>query len=121
MLKEAAYAVLGAHLLHELTHYVIALVLLRNPSFGIFGIRESGIGRYIGTLHVDHDAYPYVTLGDFAIHVGPTVIGALAALWWILVGAPAPEVWMVVGWFVYTLLGLPNDVRFRVVDDESTV
>lgn len=107
-IKLSVYAVTLAFVAHEATHYGIALVLRRRPRFRWVGFDE-------GAFAVDHDAGEELTVGDYAIHAGPTLIGVVVAFWYLLAVMSVPPLWAVLGWFTYTVVGAPNDLRFREV------
>lgn len=120
LFKFSAYAVLIAHLLHEATHYLVSWAVGGEPMMAINGIRDSGWLQYVGTLEVHH----YQRLSGDAMHaiaVAPFGVGLMVSLLWLKYGAGVAgmELWMVVGWLVYSIIGLPNDMRFEAADAES--
>lgn len=112
-IKLSVYAVAAAVGLHELTHYLIALAYRRRPTLRWVGIDEGGIA-------VDHDAGETLTVGDYAIHAGPVVIGLLGAVGWLVLVTSWAPLWLVLGWATYTLVGAPNDLSFREVDKTTS-
>lgn len=108
-------AYLAGTLLHEATHYGFAWLFGMNPKLRLTK------SYLFWRIHVNHDGYEHFAISDLLIHLSPFYIGLLAAGWWVVQTPFYVELWMVVGWFSYTLLGLPNDLRFQVADDETTV
>lgn len=110
--KLSVYAIALAVGLHEATHYLIALLLRRRP-------RLRWVGFDAGGVAVDHDAGEHLTLGDWAIHAGPTAIGLGLAVAYVVAVARWPPLWLWLGWGTYTLVGTRNDLRFREVTSEQ--
>lgn len=105
LFEPIAYGVLIGFVCHEATHYILALVLGRAPVFRWVGFDEGGFA-------VDHAAGERITLEDWVIHAGPIVLGlGVGVLYVVLIGTPG--LLGVMAWFVYTLLGAPNDLSFR--------
>lgn len=111
-IADLVIAVAVAHLLHEVTHYAVALVLGRRPTIG-FGLGSA--------FYVDHDAGAVLTDGDVAIHAAPLVVGVVGAVAWVVVVGSWPSIALAAGWVVYTLLGVPNDLLFREVERQPLV
>lgn len=83
---------------HELTHATVAALLGRRP---VIHWRELECGYAVGSA-----------IGDAAIRAAPLLIGlaTAAGLWWFSLGPPRPLVPVGLGWLVYTLCGVRNDV-----------
>lgn len=90
---------LGAAVLHELTHWSVAVVLGRDAWVE---------WRELNCYHTMPLAG--ATMGDYLIGAAPFVAGALAAVVWLALGLDV-TIPTIVGWGVYTLNGIPNDFR----------
>lgn len=109
LVRLSVYAIAAAFVLHEATHYIIAWSFHRQPRVRWVGFAEGGVA-------VDHDAGEELNLGDWAIHAGPLVFGLVMAVSWIITVGEWPPLWLWLGWGTYTIVGAPNDLRFREVE-----
>lgn len=102
-------AYLAGSVLHEATHYVTAWAFHLRPAFGISARRR---------IYVEHDSHDQLV--DAVVHLAPVFVGLIIAIGWILNWPLELSVPLIIGWVSYTLLGLPNDIRFQAIEDEST-
>lgn len=112
-IKLTTYAVAVAFVCHELTHFYLAWVFRRRPRFVWAGFNEGGLvvdHEYRTPLHA---AFGKITPADVMIHAGPSVVGVALGVVFVAEYNAWPPVWLFVGWAVYTLLGVPNDLAFR--------
>lgn len=93
-------ACIAGFVAHELTHYTVALVLARRPSID---------WRALETEYLVADG---PDLGSAIIRGAPFALGlaSAVAVWLALARVPAPVVPTLLGWMVYTLGGIRNDV-----------
>lgn len=103
-------AYLAGSILHEATHYATAWAFHLRPTFGISKRRR---------IYVDHDSHSRPV--DAVVHFAPVFVGFFVAFLWLVNWPLELSVPLLIGWVSYTLLGLPNDIRFQAVKSESTV